>query len=110
MKPAPFDYIRAETLSEAHKALAALGKDARILAGGQTLLPMLSMRLVRPKAVIDIMHLGALNEIQVDGDKVRIGAAVRQAGHRAQPVPAARCPSPRRRAPERVIRWALGLT
>lgn len=79
MKPAPFDYIRAETLAEAHKALAALGKDARILAGGQTLMPMLSMRLVRPKAVIDIMHLDALNEIRTDGDKIRIGAAVCQA-------------------------------
>jgi len=79
MKPARFDYIRAETLSEAHIALAEDGNDARVIAGGQTLLPMLSMRLARPKVLIDIMHLPELQKIKADGSVIRIGAAVRQA-------------------------------
>ncbi|MGB8678719.1 MAG: FAD binding domain-containing protein, partial [Pseudolabrys sp.] len=57
MKPARFDYLRAGTLAEAHATLAAEGEDARVLAGGQSLVPMLSMRMARPKVLIDIMHL-----------------------------------------------------
>lgn len=79
MKPARFDYIRAETLSEAHTALAEDGNDARVIAGGQTLLPMLSMRLARPKVLIDIMHLPELQKIKAVGSVIRVGAAVRQA-------------------------------
>ena len=47
MKPAPFDYIRPDSMSDVHAALASEGADARILAGGQSLVPMLSMRLTR---------------------------------------------------------------
>jgi 2-furoyl-CoA dehydrogenase FAD binding subunit len=79
MKPARFDYIRASDLAEAHDALAEFGNDARVIAGGQTLMPMLSMRLVRPKVVVDIMHLPALRGIAADGNGIRIGAGVRQA-------------------------------
>ncbi|MGB7259375.1 MAG: FAD binding domain-containing protein, partial [Pseudolabrys sp.] len=79
MKPARFDYIRAATLAEAHAALAEGGDDARIIAGGQSLVPMLSMRLARPNVLIDIMHLPALAKIEVKGDTIRIGAAIRQA-------------------------------
>jgi 2-furoyl-CoA dehydrogenase FAD binding subunit len=79
MKPARFDYIRAASLAEAHDALATFGSDARIIAGGQTLMPMLSMRLVRPRAVIDIMHLPELKAIQPAGRDIRVGAGVRQA-------------------------------
>ena len=79
MKPARFDYVRAADLAEAHSALAEYGNDARVIAGGQTLMPMLSMRLVRPKVVVDIMHLSALRGIETNGNTIRIGAAVRQA-------------------------------
>jgi 2-furoyl-CoA dehydrogenase FAD binding subunit len=79
MKPARFDYVRAETLAEAHAVLAAEGGDARIVAGGQTLLPMLSMRLARPKVVVDIMRLPELAKIANARDSIRIGAGVRQA-------------------------------
>lgn len=79
MKPARFDYVRAETLAEVHAVLAAEGGDARIVAGGQTLLPMLSMRLARPKVVIDIMRLPELTKITHAKDSIRIGAGVRQA-------------------------------
>jgi 2-furoyl-CoA dehydrogenase FAD binding subunit len=85
MKPARFDYIRAETLAEAHAALAEDGNDARVIAGGQSLLPMLSMRLARPKVLIDIMSLPELQKINADGQAIRIGAAVRQAELQAFP-------------------------
>jgi 2-furoyl-CoA dehydrogenase FAD binding subunit len=79
MKPARFDYLRAGTLAEAHAMLAAEGEDARIIAGGQSLVPMLSMRLARPKLLVDIMHLPELAKIGDDGNIIRIGAGVRQA-------------------------------
>jgi 2-furoyl-CoA dehydrogenase FAD binding subunit len=79
MKPAPFDYVRAETLAEAHAALASEGSDAAVIAGGQTLVPLLSMRMARPKVVVDIMRVGALAGIAIEGDAIRVGAAMRQA-------------------------------
>lgn len=79
MKPARFDYLRAETLAEVHAALAEDGNDARIVAGGQTLMPMLSMRLARPKVLVDIMHLPELRKIADSNSTIRVGAAVRQA-------------------------------
>jgi 2-furoyl-CoA dehydrogenase FAD binding subunit len=78
MKPARFDYLRAETLAEAHAALSADGNDARVMAGGQTLMPMLSMRLARPKVLVDIMHLPELRQIADSANAIRVGAAVRQ--------------------------------
>ena len=92
MKPSRFDYIRAETLAEAHAALAAEGNDARVIAGGQTLLPMLSMRLARPKVLVDIMRLPELRKIDATGDSIRIGAGVRQAELLAWPGLAERQP------------------
>jgi len=79
MKPAPFDYVRAETLAEAHDVLAAEGSDAVVLAGAQSLVPLLSMRMARPKVIVDIMHIDALGGICIDGDAIRVGATVRQA-------------------------------
>lgn len=78
MKPARFDYIRAETLAEVHAGLAD-NPDARVIAGGQTLMPMLSMRLARPPVVIDIMRIGKLAAIEETASGLRVGAAVRQA-------------------------------
>jgi 2-furoyl-CoA dehydrogenase FAD binding subunit len=79
VKPARFDYIRAETLAETHAALTEDGNEARVIAGGQSLLPMLSMRLARPKVVIDIMHLPELRHIKETRNGIRVGAGVRQA-------------------------------
>jgi 2-furoyl-CoA dehydrogenase FAD binding subunit len=92
MKPARLDYLCAETLAEAHEALAAEGDDARVIAGGQTLLPMLSMRLARPKLLVDIMRLPELRNIASVGDAIRIGAGVRQAELLAWPELAQRQP------------------
>ncbi len=79
MKPAPFGYVRAETIEEALAALHEHGSEARILAGGQSLLPMLNMRLARPAMLVDIMRIGALGSITEEADVLIIPAAVRQA-------------------------------
>jgi 2-furoyl-CoA dehydrogenase FAD binding subunit len=92
MKPAPFDYVRAATLAEAHGVLAAEGGDAAVIAGGQTLVPLLSMRMARPKVVVDIMRVAELGGIAIENDMIRVGAAVRQAELLAWPELAARQP------------------
>jgi 2-furoyl-CoA dehydrogenase FAD binding subunit len=79
MKPAPFDYLRPETPDEALAALAAQGEDARLLAGGQSLMAMLNMRLVQPSLLVDISRLDALDHIRVEGGSLSVGAAVTQA-------------------------------
>jgi CO/xanthine dehydrogenase FAD-binding subunit len=78
VKPARFDYTRPESIAE---ACAILGEDmdARVLAGGQTLVPMLAMRLARPSLLVDITRIDALKGIARDGDMLVIGAATRQA-------------------------------
>ena len=92
MKPAAFDYVRAETLAEVHDVLAAEGDDARVLAGGQTLVPMLSMRLARPKVLIDIMRLPELSGMGMERESIRVGAAATQAALLALPGLAERQP------------------
>src|SRR6516165_6874091 len=78
MKPPRFDYVRAATLAEAHAVLAAEGSDARVIAGGQSLVPMLSMRLARPRVLVDIMRLPELAQIEEADGVIRVGAAVSQ--------------------------------
>src|SRR5437868_3798578 len=90
MKPSAFDYIRVETLDEALSVLADSDLEAKILAGGQSLLPILNMRLARPKALVDINRLAALQTMEQlpantsdknglsDGALLQIGALVRQ--------------------------------
>ena len=85
MKPAPFDYLRADDEEEALEALAEAGDDARLLAGGQTLMPMLNMRLVEPAVLIDISRLAGRAEIAGDGSTIEVGAAVTQANLEAWP-------------------------
>lgn len=79
MKAAPFDYMRATSIDEACRALADGGGEARIIAGGQTLVPLMAMRLARPTLLIDINGIDALSGIAVDGDRLIIGAGTRQA-------------------------------
>ena len=79
MKPAAFDYVRAESLDEALDVLRSEGGDARIIAGGQSLMPMLNMRLAKPRVLVDIMRLKELHRIEPRRDKIAVGAAVRQA-------------------------------
>jgi len=79
MKPPAFDYLRAETVGDVLEGLAQEGSNARVLAGGQSLMAMLNMRLARPKLLIDIMRLKELRQIERHADTVVIGAGVRQA-------------------------------
>jgi 2-furoyl-CoA dehydrogenase FAD binding subunit len=79
MKPPAFDYLRAETVGDVLEGLAQEGGNARVLAGGQSLMAMLNMRLAKPKLLIDIMRLKELRQIEWKGDAVFIGAGVRQA-------------------------------
>ena len=79
MKPAAFDYVRAESADEALAILAEEGTDARIIAGGQSFMAMLNMRLARPKVLVDIMRIGSLDRIEEAKGEVIIGASVRQA-------------------------------
>jgi 2-furoyl-CoA dehydrogenase FAD binding subunit len=92
MKPAPFDYLRAETEEEVLAALHAHGADARVIAGGQTLVPMLSMRLARPAVLIDIMRLPALGRIEDARDTLVFYAAVRQQAALDRPTLASEVP------------------
>jgi carbon-monoxide dehydrogenase medium subunit len=78
MKPVAFDYARPTSVREACVLLAADG-DARVLAGGQTLIPMLAMRLARPSRLIDIARIPELSGVRGDGACVSIGATTRQA-------------------------------
>ncbi|WP_433036434.1 FAD binding domain-containing protein [Actinomycetospora sp. CA-053990] len=76
MKAAPFAYHRPDSVDEAVDALA--GGDAKVLAGGQSLVPVLAMRLGRPGTLVDITRLPGLEDLEVTGGVLRIGAAVRQ--------------------------------
>src|SRR6202790_4958252 len=79
MRPAAFDYVRAEHLDEALDVLGREGSDARIIAGGQSLMAMMNMRLAKPRTLIDIMHLPELARIERTGGSITVGAGVRQA-------------------------------
>ncbi len=78
MKPGAFDYLRAESVEEAIGVLAREGDDARVLAGGQSLVAMLNMRLLEPKIIVDISAIASLGSIREDGATLEIGAAVTQ--------------------------------
>jgi carbon-monoxide dehydrogenase medium subunit len=76
MIPAPFEYRRVDTVDEAIGALSD-GPDAKLLAGGHSLLPLMKLRLARPSLLVDISRLGELKYVKEDGDRVAIGALTR---------------------------------
>jgi CO/xanthine dehydrogenase FAD-binding subunit len=77
MKPAAFDYIAATTIDMAVAALAEAGGEAKILAGGQSLVPMLNFRLIRPAILVDINGIPGLAYIEETGNSIRVGALTR---------------------------------
>jgi carbon-monoxide dehydrogenase medium subunit len=77
MKPSPFAYAKPSSLDQAFDLLATHGDGAKLLAGGQSLIPALNLRLSAPSLLIDINRLRELSGITVDGDVVRIGALTR---------------------------------
>ena len=92
MKPAPFDYVAATEMSEALDAMHQGGTEARVIAGGQSLVPMLNMRLARPATLVDITRIPELSRIEAKGDQVTVGAAVRQSALERWPDLADRLP------------------
>lgn len=92
MKPAPFHYTRPASLDAALAALAEYGDDAKVLAGGQSLIAMMNLRLVRPSALVDINRLAALSYIRESDGALAIGALTRQSAVEASGVVAAACP------------------
>lgn len=86
MKPAAFDYIRAESVADAVSALVAADGDGKVLAGGQSLVPLLSMRLARPSVLVDLNRVPGLDHIRLDGDVLAIGALARHEAVLRSPV------------------------
>ncbi|MGZ4480130.1 MAG: FAD binding domain-containing protein [Nocardioidaceae bacterium] len=93
MKPPPFTYHRPGSTSEALALLAELGEEGKVLAGGQSLVPLMSMRLAAPAHLVDINHLPDLDTVEVSAAHVRVGALARHsrvehddAAHRAVPL------------------------
>jgi CO/xanthine dehydrogenase FAD-binding subunit len=91
LKSAPFEYARAASLAEACELLAQHA-DAKLIAGGQSLVPMMAMRLVRPAFLIDINEIAALKFVKIEKDAVRIGACTRQCTLERDDALAARVP------------------
>lgn len=86
MKPAAFEYVVANSIEQAVAALAQAGGDAKILAGGQSLVPMLNFRLLRPAILVDINRIPDLSFIEDAGDAVKIGALTRHHQLETSPV------------------------
>jgi len=92
VKPSAFGYSRPESVAEAIAALAEAGPDGKVLAGGQSLVPLLSMRLAAPSHLVDINRLTELSYISVADGQVRIGALARHAEVLRDPAVAAAAP------------------
>jgi CO/xanthine dehydrogenase FAD-binding subunit len=92
MKPAPFDYIAATSVDMAAAALADGGDDAKIIAGGQSLVPLLNFRLLRPSILIDINRIDSLAFISETATEIRVGALTRHYQLETSPVIARHLP------------------
>ena len=93
MKPPPFDYHAPTSTAEALDTLAQVGPDGKVLAGGQSLLPLLNLRLARPAQVIDINALQSeIGQIRTDDGGLAIGAMTRQRAAERSALIAERCP------------------
>ena len=92
MKPARFEYYCPRTVDEAAGLLARYGDEAKVLAGGQSLVPLMNMRLARPAIVIDINRIDALAYLHEQDGALLIGALTRQRAAERSPVVAERCP------------------
>ena len=92
MKPAAFDYVVVDSLDKAAAALAAAGSEAKIIAGGQSLVPMLNFRLLRPSILVDINRIGGLAFIKEAENAIRVGALTRHYQLETSPVIARHLP------------------
>ena len=92
MKPAPFEYHRPDSVDEALALLAEHGYDAKLLAGGQSLVPAMNFRLAQPAVLIDLNRVPGLSGMEEADGSLRIGAMTRQAAAERSPLVAARAP------------------
>jgi CO/xanthine dehydrogenase FAD-binding subunit len=92
MKPPAFDYVVADSVEMAAAALAEAGSDAKIIAGGQSLVPMLNFRLLRPSVLVDINRIAGLAGIAETGNAIRVGALTRHYQLETSPVVARHLP------------------
>src|SRR3954469_23360524 len=86
MIPAQFDYVRAGSVDEAVAALAEHGDDAKVLAGGQSLIPLLRLRLAYPSVLVDVGGIDDMRGVREDGDAIVIGASTTHADVLADPL------------------------
>jgi carbon-monoxide dehydrogenase medium subunit len=92
MKPAPFDYLAPRSMEEALATLERSGPDGKILAGGQSLLPLLNLRLAKPKILVDLNGVSALDGIRESPQGLSIGAMARQSAIERSPLVRRSCP------------------
>jgi len=92
MKPPAFDYIAADSIAMAAAALAQAGDDAKIIAGGQSLVPMLNFRMLRPSILVDINRIAGLDAIEEAGGAIRVGALTRHYQLETSPLVARHLP------------------
>lgn len=92
MKPPPFEYLAVESLEGALETLAANGDEAKVLAGGQSLMPLLAFRLARPSILVDLNRVGGLDRVDLDAGTLTVGALARQRTLERLPALAERCP------------------
>lgn len=78
MKPAPFDYYRVQSITEASELISEYGDDSKIIAGGQSLIPMMNFRLARPKVLIDISNVKNRDQIDDDGKGIKVAGTTVQ--------------------------------
>jgi len=79
MKPAAFDYVAPESLEAAVEALVSAEGEGKVMAGGQSLMPLLNFRMTRPSVIVDLMRIPGLSSIQLKGDTLAVGALTRHA-------------------------------
>ena len=92
MIPPSFEYLRPNTIPEAIAMLQQHGDDAKILSGGQSLIPMMKLRLARPAILIDINRISGLSHIKEEGGFLKIGGLTREAELEASPLVRSKCP------------------
>ena len=92
MKPPPFEYVAAESLEEALAALTEHGDEAKLLAGGQSLVPLLAFRLARPSVLVDLNGIAGLDKVDLSEDALHLGSMVRQRDVEHLPGLRERCP------------------
>lgn len=92
MKPARFEYFCPRTVDEAVDLLAQYGDEGKVLAGGQSLVPLMNMRLARPAVIIDINRIDGFGDLRERNGILRFGALTRQRAAERSPVVAERCP------------------